>query len=78
MAITLYNEYKLIRNKVTKIQCDNKQEYYKKFFDSNKSKMSSIWKGIRSIVNVNKTSKKNIMLVNRKGIQITDNPRKIA
>ena len=56
---------------------DNKHEYYKKFFDSNKSKLSSIWKGIRSIVNINNTSKNDIMLLNSKGEKVTD-PRKIA
>ena len=56
VAIALYKEYKGIRNKVTKLKRDNKLEYYKKFFDSNKSKLSSILKGIRSIVNINNTS----------------------
>ena len=39
--------------------------------------MSSIWKGIRQIVNINNTSKKDIMLLNNKGKKVTD-PRKIA
>ena len=51
VAIALYNKYKGVRNKVTKL----KLGYYKKFFDSNKSKLSSIWKGIRSIVHINNT-----------------------
>ena len=66
VAIALYNEYKGVRNKVTKLKRD-KLEYYKKFFYSNKSKLLSIWKGIRSIVNINNTSKKDIMLLNSKG-----------
>ena len=45
VAIALYKEYKGVRNKVTKLKRDNKLEYYKKFFDSNKCKLSSIWKG---------------------------------
>ena len=61
-AIALYNEYKAVRNKVTKLKRDNKLEYYKKFFDSNKSKLSSIWKGISSTVNINNTSKKDIII----------------
>ena len=54
-----------------------KVQYYRKFFDSNKCKMSSIWKGIRQIVNINNTSKKDVMLLNNKGKKVTD-PRKIA
>ena len=63
LPITIYNEYKLIRNQVTKLKRNNKLDYYKKFFDTNKSKMSAIWKGIRSIVNINNTSKKDILLL---------------
>ena len=34
LAITIYNEYKLIRNQVTKLKRDNKLDYYKKFFNT--------------------------------------------
>ena len=76
-AISLCNEYKVIRNKITTMKRVNKLEYYKKFFDSNKNKMSSIWKGIRSIVNISNTSKKDIMILDSNGKKITD-PKKIA
>ena len=76
-AISLYNEYELIRNKVTSMKRDNKLKYYKTFFESNKNKMSSTWKGIRSIVNISNSSKKDIMIVNSKGKKVTD-PKKIA
>ena len=76
-AISLYNEYKLIRNKVTSMKHDNKLKYYKTFFESNKNKMSSTWKGIRSIVNISNSSKKDIMIVNSKGKKVTD-PKEIA
>ena len=56
---------------------DNKMDYYKRFFDSNKNKMSTIWKGIRSIVNINNTSKKDIKILNKNGKKITD-PQKIV
>ena len=39
--------------------------------------MSSSWKGIRSIVNISNSSKKDIMIVNSKGKKVTD-PKKIA
>ena len=50
---------------VTKLERDNKLGYYKNFFDSNKSKLLSIWKGIRSIVNINNTSKKDMLLTSK-------------
>ena len=39
---------------VTKLKIDSKVEYYQKFFDDNIKKSSAIWKGMRSIVNINK------------------------
>ena len=39
--------------------------------------MSSIWKGIRSLVNIKTTSRKDIIIVNYKGKKIID-PKKIA
>ena len=74
---SIYKEYKSIRNEVTKLKSDSKIEYYHKYFESNKHKNSSIWKGIRSIVNINKTSKKDITLLNAKGVNVSD-PQKIA
>ena len=56
---------------------DSKLNYYKEYFEANKNKMSSIWKGIRSIVNINNSSKKEIKLIDNKGRKITD-PLKIA
>ena len=76
-AIKTYEEYKLIRNRVTTLKRVNKREYYKEFFDFNKNKMSSIWKGIRSLVNIKTTSRKDIIIVNNKGKKIID-PKKIA
>ena len=56
---------------------DSKLEYYRKFFEENKKKSSPIWKGIRSIVNINNTSRKDINLLNDKGKNVSD-PTKIA
>ena len=39
--------------------------------------MSSIWKGIRTIVNINSKSKRDIKIINNKGVKLTD-PLKIA
>ena len=77
LAANLYNDYSIIRNNVTKRKRDSKMDYYKRFFDSNKNKMSTIWKGIRSIVNINNTSKNDIKILNKNGKKITD-PQKIV
>ena len=56
---------------------DSKIDYYRKYFEANKNKASSIWKGIRSIVNIQNSSKKDIKLLNDKGSNISD-PKKIV
>ena len=73
-AKSIYDEYKIIRNKVTKLKRD---EYYHRFFDENKRKSLAIWKGIRSIVNVNSTTRKDIKLLDEKGKNVCD-PNKIT
>ena len=73
----IFVEYKKIRNIVTKLKRDSKLEYYHKFFEENKKKSSAIWKGIRSIVNINNTLRKDINLLNDKGKNVSD-PTKIA
>ena len=59
-ARIIFDEYKKIRNIVTKLKRDSKLEYYHKFFEENKKKSSAIWKGIRSKVNINNTLRKDI------------------
>ena len=48
------------------------------FFDENKKKSSAIWKGIRSIGNINSTSRKDIKLLNGKNGKNMCHPTKIA
>ena len=70
---SLYIDYKLLRNLVTKMKRDAKTVYYKKFFEKNKSNLSLIWKGIKSIVKINLSSlKKDITIIDDKGKNITD------
>ena len=66
----------MIRNNVTRLKRNSKLDYYKDFFESN-NKMSNIWKGIRSIVNLNNNSKKDIKMLNMNGKKVTD-PQKIV
>ena len=76
-AQNIYTQYKIIRNNITKSKRDSKTKYYKEFFESNKKKSSMLWKGIRSLVNVNNSTKKDIKLMNDKGKNISD-PKVIA
>ena len=68
----IYEEYKCTRNSITKMKRDSIIDYYRKYFEANKYKASSTWKGNRSIVNIQKTSKKDIKLLNDKGKNMSD------
>ena len=54
----IYDEYKVTRNSKRKMKRESKIDYYRKYFEANKNKTSSIWKGIRSIANIQNSSKK--------------------
>ena len=73
----LHNQYKIIRNSITKLKRESKITYYKKYFEQYKSKSSCIWKGIRSIVKISHRSRKEIQLIDDKG-NLTSDPYKIA
>ena len=75
--IELYNEYKLIRNIITKLKRNSKIEFYKNYFHTNTNKLSAVWKGIREIVNLNTKTRKDIKIIDVNGDNITD-PKKIA
>ena len=44
-AQAIYEDFKFIRNSLTKMKRDSKIDYYRKYFEANKNKASSIWKG---------------------------------
>ena len=76
-AQNIYNQYKTIRNNVTNLKRQSKSNYYKEYFEINKTKSSMLWKGIRSLVNITNSSKKDIKLLDNKGKNISD-PNVIA
>ena len=51
---------------------DSKTKYYKEYFEIYKGKTASIWKGIRSLVKLNSSSKKDISIIDDKGVIISD------
>ena len=59
-----------------KDQRDSKKAYYTAYFEKNKYKSSEIWKGIRSLVNINSTTSFNIKLLDENKLII--NPKKIS
>ena len=75
--IIIYEKYKLIRNSITKLKREAKKRYYKDFFEKNKNKTSIIWKGIKTIVNIKPSSRKDISLIDDNGKDTTD-PYKIS
>ena len=43
IKILLRNEYKKVRNEITKDKRDNKKVHFTEYFDKNKHKASEIW-----------------------------------
>ena len=76
-ALNIYTQYKIIRNNLTKSKRESKIKYYKEFFEANKKKSSTLWKGIKSLVNINNSSKKDIKLISDNGMSVSD-PKMIA
>jgi len=70
-------QYKYLRNFITKLKRDSKKEYYKSYFEQCRSKSSSIWKGIRSLVKIKNHSRKDIKLIDDNGNNVSD-PTKVA
>ena len=59
---TLRNEYKNLRNEITKDKRDGKKAHYISFFENNKRKSAELWKGIRNLVNIKPSKMQDIKL----------------
>ena len=73
----LVKKENLHRNRVTKFKCESKITYYNNFFEINKNKSSIIWKGIRSLVNIQSPTNKIISVMDDDGTKI-NNPQSIS
>ena len=73
---TIYEDYKRTHNSVTNMKRDAKTKFYQQYCETYKWESSKVWKGIKSIVKLNTTSK-DISLIDNKGSNVTD-PSKIA
>ena len=76
-SLLLRNDYKKIRNEITKDKRDSKKAYYTSYFEKNKHKSSDIWKGIRSLVNL-KSAKTIIIKLLDKNKNLISDPKKIS
>ena len=74
---SLRDEYKKLRNEITKDKRDSKKEYYSSYFDKNKHKSAEIWKGIRTLVNIKSSKSSNIKLLDMNNNLVSD-PKKVS
>ena len=70
--VNLFKDYKMLRNIITRMKRDAKSKYYKEYFEMHKDKAASIWKGIRSLVKLKSSSKKDVSIIDDKGVIISD------
>ena len=75
--VILRDEYKKLRNEITKDKRDSKKVYYTSYFEKNKYKSSEIWKGIRSLINIKSSKTSNIKLMDANKNLISD-PKKVS
>ena len=74
IKILLHNEYKKVRNEITKDKRDNKKVHFTEYFEH---KASEIWKGIRRLVNIKSSKVSKIKLLDKNG-NLISHPKKIA
>ena len=54
--------YNLLRNRVNRELKKSKKQFYAEYFSANLNNIKKTWDGIREIVNIKKTSKKNFTI----------------
>ena len=73
----LHNDYKSYRNMISTLLKQSKKNYYDKYFKDNINNMKNTWKGIRSIISLQKTSNDSPKIISLEDHTVTD-PRTIA
>ena len=68
----LYSEFKKYRNKINNLIKVSKAKHYQNFFVSHKNNLFKTWQGVRSIININKNTKKTVNCLNINGKEETD------
>ena len=59
----LKENYKLIRNEITRDKQKSKKAHFAAYFEKNKLKSADVWKGIRQLVNIKPAKTSNIKLM---------------
>ena len=49
--------FKIYRNLLANLTRPNKQYYYKKYFEENKTNLIKVWKGVKEVIVINKSNK---------------------
>ena len=70
--INVLKDYNILRDTITRMKRDAKSKYSKEYFEMHKDKTASIWKGIRSLVRLKSSSKKDISIIDDNGVIISD------
>ena len=68
----LHNDYKKYRNMILTLIKQNKKDYYDKYFKDNINNMKNTWKGIRSIISLQKTTNHSPQIISPEGHTVTD------
>ena len=71
-AAHIYKEYKMIRNQITAYKRRGKKAHNIAQFEKNKSSISTVWKSIRSLVNMKPGKKSSIKLMDESNNIISD------
>ena len=73
----LLNDYKSYRNMISTLLKQSKKNYYDEYFKDNINNTKNTWKGIRSIISIQKTSNNSPKIISLEDHTVTD-PRTIA
>ena len=52
----LHEKFKVHRNSLANLTKQSKQNYYKKYFEENKTNLNKVWKGMKEITIINKSN----------------------
>lgn len=67
-----HNKFKLYRNKLNQLIRTNKIDYYNKYFNSNKTYIKNIWRGIKQIISLKPMSSNLLSKILKDDTELTD------
>ena len=69
---SMHNEVKQYRNYINILTRNSKANHYEKLFQNHKKNLHKTWGGVKMVININKTTKKDINCLNINGNEETD------